>query len=282
MSNRPWAWQQVVISVIGWTVGGFWLLLFFGLVDLSVPVFFGSRPEFYDAYLIETGWGVLFTFFAGLPMCLLGARPTWISAALVGAAAAIAVLIACLASGQPLQLIIVAGLAVPAAVVWVLARSSAASASAPLPGASEPAAAPDGLASRLPQLGLALVALPPAIAYASAMIEAAIGGSPSPDYTYVFDHYPIQAASALVIPLATAFLTLRLPGWRPMTALVAVGTAWFGAVSIVFPAHFGSWGATWGWTAVAWAVALCLSMLPGLRARDRPAVSVVMTSESTS
>ena len=62
---------------------------------------------------------------------------------------------------------------------------------------------------------------------------------------------PIQAASVLVIPLATALLALRLQGWRAMTLLVASGTAWFGVVRIVHPDHLGSWGATWGWTGVA-------------------------------
>jgi len=88
------------------------------------------------------------------------------------------------------------------------------------------------------------------------MVGLAITGVPEPSYTYVFDHYPIQAASALVIPLATALLALRLAGWRPMTFLVAAGTAWFGVVSIVYPDHPSSWGTVWGWTAVAWALAL--------------------------
>ena len=79
---------------------------------------------------------------------------------------------------------------------------------------------------------------------------------PEPSYTYVFDHYPIQAASALVIPLAAGLLALRLPGWRPMLLLIASGTAWFGIVSVIYPDHLGGWGTAWGWTAVAWSVAL--------------------------
>jgi hypothetical protein len=251
-----WAWQDSAISAIAWTAGGFWLLLFFGLTDLSVPLFFQTRPEFYEGYLIETGWGVLFTFFAGLPMCFLGARPAWISAALVTAAAGIAVLIAAIASAQPELLIIVAALLLPAAVLWALARSARRHDGAPK--RSIPPGGQSGFGVRLPILGLALVALPPAIIFAAEMIETARSGDPEPDYTYVFDHYPIQAASVLVIPLATALLALRLPGWRPMTFLVASGTAWFGIVSIVYPDHLGSWGTAWGWTAVAWAVALSM------------------------
>jgi hypothetical protein len=33
-----------------------WAIPFFGLVDLSVP--FVGGAEFYDGYLLETGWGL--------------------------------------------------------------------------------------------------------------------------------------------------------------------------------------------------------------------------------
>jgi hypothetical protein len=262
------SWQGPTIRVIGWTVGAFWLLLFFGLVDLSVPLFFQSRPEFYEGYLIETGWGVLFTFFAGIPMCVLGVRSDWTSAALLPAASGVAVLVACLASGQPVQLIIVAALLVPSAAVWALSRTVGDAGRGPSGRAR--LLGTGGFGSRIPTLGLALVALPPALIFAAAMIRTALEGEPEPDYTYVFDHYPIQAASVLVIPMATALLALRLPGWRPMTIVVAVGTAWYGLVSIVHPDHLGSWGAAWGWTGVAWAVALsALVFVPGDDGRER-------------
>jgi hypothetical protein len=266
------SWQGLAIRVIGWTVGAFWLLLFFGLVDLSVPLFFQNRPEFYEGYLIETGWGVLFTFFAGIPMCVLGVRSDWISAALLPVASGVAVLIACLASGQPVQLIIVAALLIPSAVVWALSRTVGEAGR----GRSGPARllGAGGFRPRIPTLGLALVALPPAIIFAAAMIRTALEGEPEPDYTYVFDHYPIQAASVLVIPVATALLALRLPGWQPMMIVVALGTAWYGLVSVVHPDHVGSWGAAWGWTGVAWAAALsALVLVPGDDRLSAPAAS---------
>ena len=256
-----------MIRVFGWTAGAFWLALFFGLTDLSVPLLFGGRPDFYDSYLIETGWGVLFTFFVGLPMCLLGARPSWVSAALMSAASGIAVFIAAVASAQPVQLIIVAALLLQAAGVWALARSGRDP--HPEPGRSEPRESPV-FGSRIPLLGLALVSVPPAIFFASGMIEAARKGVPEPSFTYVFDHFPIQAACALVIPLATGLMAFQLPGWRPMTFLIASGTAWFGLVSIVFPDHLGSWGMVWGWTAVAWAVALSSLAVRGDQRMPRP------------
>ena len=264
MSNS--SWRRPAIRAVAWTAGMFWLVPFFGLVDLSVPLFFQSRPEFYEGYLIESGWGVLFTFFAGLPLCFLGARPRWTSAALVSGAAGVAVLITSVAAGQPLHLVIAAALVLPSVAIIFLDPGIGGTGQWPLFNGASLTATRAGIG--VPLLGLALIALPPAIVYASAMVYAAITAVPEPDYTYVFDHYPVQAASALVIPLATALLALLAPGWRPMAFLVAAGTAWFGLVSVVYPAHLGSWGAVWGWTAVAWAVALAALAVPF--GRDRP------------
>lgn|GEM_PF-5428793 len=240
-------WSRIAARWIAWTAGLFWLALFFGLVDLSVPLLFQSRPEFYEGYLVSTGWGVLFTFFAGIPMCFLGARPEWASAGLISTAGGIAVGITAVVSGQPAQLAIAAGLVLPPAGAWLLSRrSGAASATRP------------SVRMHLPILALAVIALPPAIFYASEMIAAARAGRMPLDYTWGFDHWPIQAAAALVIPLATASLAFRLPGWRAMTLVVASGTAWIGATSVAYPHHAASWGIAWGATAVAWAVALAL------------------------
>ena len=51
----------------------FWAILFFGVIDLAVPV--GKTPGFFDAYLLETGWGVLFTFLVAAPFLSLVVRP---------------------------------------------------------------------------------------------------------------------------------------------------------------------------------------------------------------
>jgi len=180
----------------------------------------------------------------------------------------VALLIAAAASGQPVQLIIAAGLLAPSFVILLLApRTESSRRLHPSIGASISATR---VARRVPLVGLAVIAMPPTIAYAAAMVEAAITAVPEPSYTYVFDHYPVQAACALVIPLSTALLAVGLPGWRPMTFLVAAGTAWFGLVSIVHPAHLGSWGAVWGWTAVGWALALAMLAIPFDRHRRDP------------
>ena len=33
----------------------FWAVLFFGIIDLTVV--FDQLPDFYESYLLETGWG---------------------------------------------------------------------------------------------------------------------------------------------------------------------------------------------------------------------------------
>jgi hypothetical protein len=239
------------------------LLLFFGLIDLTTPLFLQSRPEFYDGYLIATGWGVLFTFFAGLPLCLVGARPRWLSAALISCAAGVAVLVAGVLSGQPAYVVVAGMLAGPGATVLVLTRrmSRYAGTSPWTLVMSE-----DGsIVQHTLLLGLAALSLPPAILYAATMIGLAADGTVERTYTWDLEHFPVQAASALVIPLAAGLLALQLPGWRATAILVAAGTAWFGVVSVVFPHHLASWGTVWGYAAMGWAVAVALVAIPWSR-----------------
>lgn len=235
------------VRFIGWTAGLFVLVLFFGLFDLSVPLFFQSRPDFYESYLVETGWGVLFTFFVGIPLCVLGWRPGNTSAALLPVASAAALLIASIAAVQPRQLLIAAALLVVSAGIFALY------------GSAEPEAVRMAGKFHWPTLALSVVALPVAGAFASDMAVAAREGREPVDLTWDFDHWPVQAAAALVIPLAGALLSFRLPGWRLMVFIVAAGAAWFGTVSVIYPDHAGSLGTTIGWSSILWAALLAVS-----------------------
>lgn len=239
--------RRTGIAWLGWTSGLFVLLLFFALVDLTVPLFLQSRPEFYESYLLETGWGVLFTFFVGIPFCVLGSRPESVSAALLPVVAATAVLVAAVASAQPTHLAIAGGLLAPIAVIVLFDRRTALEAVR--------------TAGRFhwPTLALSIIALPVAALFAFEMAAAAREGRHPVGLTYDFDHWPIQAAAALVIPLAGAMLSFRLPGWRLMVFLVAAGTAWLGTVSIIYPDHAGSLGTVTGWAAAIWAAGLAAS-----------------------
>jgi hypothetical protein len=252
--------RRAGIGWIEWASGLFVLLLFYALVDLTVPLFLQSRPEFYESYLLETGWGVLFTFFVGIPLCVLGSRPESVSAALLPVVAATAVLAAAVASAQPTHLAIAGGLLAPIAVIVLFDRRKALE-----------AVRTTGR-FHWPTLALSIIALPVAALFAFEMAAAAREGRHPVDLTYDFDHWPIQAAAALVIPLAGAMLSFRLPGWRLMVFLVAAGTAWFGTVSIIYPDHAGSLGTVTGWAAVIWAAGFAASTFHRFaeRARSTP------------
>jgi hypothetical protein len=232
------------VRFIGWTAGLFVLVLFFGLVDLSVPLFFQSRPDFYASYLLETGWGVLFTFFVGIPLCVLGWRPWSASAALLPVAAGTAVLVAAIAAAQPRQLLIAAALLAVSAGIFALY------------GSAEPEAVRMAGRFHWPTLALSAIALPTAGTFASDMAMAAREGREPVDFTWEFDHWPIQAAAAVAIPVAGALLSFRLPGWRLMVFIVTAGAAWFGTLSISYPDHAGSLGTVPGWSSIGWAAGL--------------------------
>ena len=68
-----------------------WGLLFFGVIDLLVAV--EHTPGFYESYLLETGWGLLYTFLVALPLISLTLSPRLslpvTQVALVGSAVAV-------------------------------------------------------------------------------------------------------------------------------------------------------------------------------------------------
>jgi hypothetical protein len=154
------------------------------------------------------------------------------------------VLAAAVASAQPMHLLIVAGLMIPSAAAFPLTEST------------QLKAVLNTCRLHWPTLAISVVALPVAAVFASDMATAARQGRDPVSLTWDFDHWPIQAAAALVIPLAGAVLSLRLPGWRFMVFIVAAGAAWFGNMSIIYPDHAGSLGTATGWGSIIWAAGL--------------------------
>ncbi len=70
----------------------------------------------------------------------------------------------------------------------------------------------------------------------------------------VAGHYRVMAQFALV-PLVYALLAaIGLRGWRVAAWLAAIPIAYYGLLSISFPAQAGSTGVMWGTGAVLWAV----------------------------
>jgi hypothetical protein len=81
----------------------FWAFVFFGLIDLAVPV--DETPGFYDSYLLETGWGVLYTFLVGAAFVSLAARPGMVMPLAQVALAAVCLAVTALAAGSWVQLV---------------------------------------------------------------------------------------------------------------------------------------------------------------------------------
>jgi hypothetical protein len=220
--------------------------LFFGIIDLLVLV--GQDDRFFAHYLLETGWGLLYTALVMVPLLLWAVDPradVLLQQVLVVAISVLVTGLAALALGQVLA---AAFLAASALGPGALARRSL----RPRSGLSLRGANP-WLAS------LALVAVAAALLYAVAMIRAAHDGTPD-DETWGLMHLPMQAGfglalagSALVGVSAAASGQAR---WRWPLMLAAVSAVWFGVVSMLYPEHLGSLGAIGGAACVGWGFAV--------------------------
>ena len=66
---------HVVARIVTIVVALFWGVAFFGVIDLiTVPI---QDETFYQHYLIETGWGLLYTLLVMVPLILWAVRPQW-------------------------------------------------------------------------------------------------------------------------------------------------------------------------------------------------------------
>lgn len=226
-----------------------WLIGLMGIIDLTVPLI--PLEDFYNAYLIETSWGLLYTVLLGAPTAVLAFRPQHDAAAqqILATAAALA-----LAGAAAPEL----GHLVPAAIAVGLVAAVRA-----LHGARALPASPQRALTRrdLPVAVVVLAALLPAMAVASQAVTAFRDPTVSSDVTQNLDHWPAHAAFALATVLVSALAMLRTRGsWLPATS-AAISAAWFGATSIAFPDHDGSLGTTGGWLAIAWGAALLVAVV---------------------
>ena len=66
---------HIIARIVTIVVALFWGVLFFGVIDLiTVPI---HDETFYQHYLIETGWGLLYTLLVMVPLILWAVRPQW-------------------------------------------------------------------------------------------------------------------------------------------------------------------------------------------------------------
>jgi hypothetical protein len=128
---------------------------------------------------------------------------------------------------------------------------------------------------------LAVVAAVSSVAYAAAMIQAARAGRADDD-TWGLMHLPMQAAFALSVAGVTVLAVLAgaaNSAWWQVSAWSAAGSAvWLGLLSVAYPGHLGSVGATGGIAAIVWGVALVVGTVLHHRTMRQPSVPAVNPS----
>ena len=221
----------------------FWGFVWYGVIDLLVVVEQDAR--FYDDYLLESGWGLLYLVLAAAPLVVLAARPgdpvTITQLAVVTAA----VLIGGLLRPAWPQVLNGLGLLLTVVVIARVGRGRLVGWRRPDPALSV----------------LALVALPTAAAYGYPLIR---NSTVDEDFTIGISHWPMQASLALAIvglvSLAAVTRSL-LPGWT-----AAFAALWLGVESAVYPNVNASLGSARGVLTAAWA-ALVVAALQIARCR---------------
>ena len=225
----------------------FWIFPFFGLIDLTVP--FLETPGFYDAYLLETGWGVMYTFLVGAAFVSLAVRPGMVMPVVqvllgVGCLAVTAV-----ASASWVQLVPAMLLAGNAYAFLVLAGNEWRL------SADWYRRSPD------PLVGVVAGVLVPLAAWFAVDMVLGFreGRPPMDDDTWFIDHWPTQGAlalSAATVAVASAVaVRASWSGTAVSAGSVAAAAAWFGYWSATYPNHAGSAGAAGGMVLIGWAVA---------------------------
>ena len=252
--------QLVAACVFAVLAALFWGVLFFGLIDLSVVPM--SMTDFAPHYLLETGWGLLYTMLVMLPLLLWAVRPRCdvLIQQVLAAAAAVAVTGVAAAAGG--QVVAAAFLALTALAPPAMAgRRFRPELPRALPRRSVPLAA------------LAVLAVPAATWYAVDMLHAAYTGALD-DNTWGLMHLPMQAGFGLALAGAAAVAVLAhlndASGWRISALPAAISAAWLGIVSYLYPTTLGSLGTVGGAAAVCWAVAFTLTTFATPRVARRP------------
>ncbi len=97
-----------------------WCGIYFGVVDLLTPI--EQAPGFFRVYLLEAGWGLLFTVLVSFPLLVLIFRPGAPALLAQVAVVGLAVGLTAMASGQLAQLVPAAVLVLNAAFAADLAR----------------------------------------------------------------------------------------------------------------------------------------------------------------
>ncbi|WP_199423388.1 hypothetical protein [Actinotalea solisilvae] len=242
------------LAVLGLLV---WWIGLMGPIDLTVPIF--QPPMFEDAYLVETGWGLLYTVLLGVPTIALAIRPRAAGPALQVLTCAGAIVLAALVSTDLGQLV-PAGLAV-ALVAGVRALVRAA------PGELRDAVGRPARGDRRTTAlaALAVIAVVPTLVHLVDMAQAYREDRYPVDITQFLNHWPIQGAFAVAVVGLVALAAVT--GRRTPAVTAGVSAAWFGVVSVLFADQAGGFGRVGGAVAVVWGVAVVAAAWATGRAR---------------
>jgi hypothetical protein len=232
-----------------------WGFFFYGLIDLLVR--FVPFDDFYETYLLETGWGVLYFILVTVPLLSVMFVPALTSPVTQVALAGCAVAVAAVLTQTSMQLLPAGALLLIAGILYVLG---------PHRTDAPPVAASNTVrwAARIdtPTLLLTLAAAPPLLWFAAEMVRSARAGLyPNDDITAGFNHWPMQAALPLAILATAGLAALRQVGWQVSAWTVTVGTAWMGVFSVAYPHHAGSFGRIGGGAAIVWSILLAAATL---------------------
>jgi hypothetical protein len=207
-----------------------WGFFFFGLIDLMTVVVQDAR--FYEHYLLETGWGLLYLVLVAVPFAVLAVRPRVGLPVLQVLLVTLAMVGGAVLATYPRQLLAALALGLTVfAVLW-------AAGSRPVVRDRRP---------DVPLAGLTALVVPAGLGYAWSQAHGWRGLPP--EITNGLDHSPMQAALGLAVPLVAALGAVGLgtghSGWRVPVWTVAVTVLWLGAVSMVYPVTRAASGPSW-------------------------------------
>jgi hypothetical protein len=232
----------------------FWGFLWYGLIDLSVVI--EQDERFHQHYLLESGWGLLFTVLLAVPMVVLAVRPGDLAALAQLVVVTVAVLVGAVWGAAIPQLWNALGLAVTAGLLILL-------------GGWAPVRwrRPDLVLSALSVIGLV----------AAVIYGAPLAGNTTDveDITIGVSHYPMQASFAIAIAGVVALAAVtrsRLPAWT-----AAFSAVWLGVESMIYPDLRGSLGTIGGALAVAWAAVVVLGLEIARRRTPPPVRTTALT-----
>jgi hypothetical protein len=106
-------------------------------------------------------------------------------------------------------------------------------------------------------IGLGVIALVPAGAYALTMAE--LQGGPPTDPHVEMHHWSGMAAAALSIVLVGVVAGLRTEGWRLTAWLTAGAGILFGLTSAIYPDDPGTVASPWSWLSIAWSLVFAIA-----------------------